>query len=260
MVRNPSFPQPNLHSTDELFVDGILLPLHLPSHHSNPPVSEPKANVEEMHTPEPESELGSRLESATLLSESPLVFLTFKRWGDIFKKGERKAEAVASSTTTNNHEDRDKDKKKERKSSSGVNATKLNINIWPFSISRSVSSAPCSRSNSTGEYKFWKWPSSLVCQVRRGGSDARSSKPLAWNANKGSKNVGGGGARARVLNLNVLMCIGCHSHLSCRNDASRAIGNGCSHEQGQGVASSRSGTFCSLRGGDDDNLRASSVL
>nr|DAD18907.1 TPA_asm: hypothetical protein HUJ06_020370 [Nelumbo nucifera] len=191
--------------------------------------------------------------------------------------------------------------KKERKSSNGANAAELNINIWPFSrrrsagnscnwpkmaargaASRKVSSTPYSRSNSAGECKFQKWPSSpsrggihvgrssLVWQVRRGGSNARSSEPLAWNADKGvkkeglesqwSKNVGGGGARARVLNLNVSMCIGYHSHLSCRNDASSAIGNGCSHEQGRDVASSRSGTFCSLRDGDDDNLRASSMF
>nr|DAD20380.1 TPA_asm: hypothetical protein HUJ06_021843 [Nelumbo nucifera] len=292
MVRNPSFPQLNLHSADELFVDGVLLPLHLLSHHSDPPDSEPKANAEEMHTTEPDSEPGPRPQSAALLSESPPVFSTSKRWRDIFKKGERKAAAVASSTTTNNHEDRDKDKKKERKSSSGANAAELNINIWPFSRSRSagnsgnrpkmaaggaasrkVSSAPCSRSNSAGEYKFRKWPnspgrggihvgrSSPVWQVRRGGSGARSCEPLAWNADKGvkkeglesrrSKNVGGGGARARVLNLNVPMCIGYRSHLSCRNDASSAIGNGCGHEQGRGVSSANSGN-----GGNLFNLRS----
>nr|DAD29670.1 TPA_asm: hypothetical protein HUJ06_031138 [Nelumbo nucifera] len=271
MVKNPSFPQPNLHSVDKLFINSILLPLHLPSHHSNPLDSEPKANAEEMHTLEPESEPGPRPESATLLSKSPL------------------RQSVASFTTTNNHEDKDKDKKKERKSSSGANAVELNINIWPFSrscsagnsdnrpkmvaggaASRKVSSGPCPRSNSAGEYKFRKWPSSLVWKVQRGDSNARSSEPLAWNADKGVKkeglesrqsmNVGGSGARARVLNLNVPMCIGYHFHLSCKNDVSSTIGNGCSHEQGHGVASSRSSTFCSLRDGDDDNLRTSSVF
>nr|DAD22892.1 TPA_asm: hypothetical protein HUJ06_024355 [Nelumbo nucifera] len=154
---------------------------------------------------------------------------------------------------------------------------------WPLEGQlQKVSSAYCSRSNSAREYKFRKWPSSPsrggihvgrsspIWQVQRGGSDTRSSEPLAWNADKGvkkeglesqrSKNVGGGGARAKVLNLNVPMRIGYHSHLSCRNGASSANGNSCSHEQGCSVASSRYGTFCSLRDGDDDNLRASSMF
>ncbi|XP_010252535.1 PREDICTED: uncharacterized protein LOC104594093 [Nelumbo nucifera] len=309
MVRNPSFPQPNLLSADELFVDGVLLPLHLLStYHSDPTDSESKANPE---TPdpqtepkpesEPEPEPGPRPESSAALPESaPSVVSTSKRWRDIFRKGEKKAAGAATSTTTNSHEDkekdRDKEKKKERKSSSGASAAELNINIWPFSRSRSagnsgnrpkmaangaatrkVSSAPCSRSNSTGESKFRKWPSSPgrggvhlgrsspVWQVRRGGTGARSSEPLLRNADKGSKkegsetrrskNVvgggiggrsGGGGARARVLNLNVPMCIGYRSQMSCRSDENSGGGGEQSNGGGPGNGGN-GGNLFSLR-------------
>ncbi|CBI33003.3 unnamed protein product, partial [Vitis vinifera] len=157
MVRNPSFPQPNLLSADELFVDGVLLPLHLLRH--NPDSSKP-------------------------ISSAAPASTASKRWKDIFKKGEKKSAKNASSA-------------------------ELNINIWPFSRSRSagnnavrprmaaggagtrkVSSAPCSRSNSAGESKSRKWPSSPgrpgvhlgrsspVWQVRRGGSASKSLEPL----------------------------------------------------------------------------------
>ncbi|XP_052110140.1 uncharacterized protein LOC110275624 [Arachis duranensis] len=129
---NSSFSQPNLHSVDELFVDRILLPpLHLlPSKPDPPPNPEQNNDTEE-------------------------------------KEKEKEKE---------------KDKKKEIKKTCGGTdyATELNINIRSFSRSRSaknvitclkflagapsstqrVNSAPCSRSNSTGDSKSRKWPSS----------------------------------------------------------------------------------------------------
>ncbi|XP_042519471.1 uncharacterized protein LOC122093251 [Macadamia integrifolia] len=211
MVRNPSFPQPQLLSADELFVDGVLLPLHLLPHHSDPPDPEEQHKADtETPNPEPESEPGPGPESsAVLLPELTTGFSTSKRWRDIFKIGEKRTTARTSSQ---GGEDRDKAKKKERKSGGGgggggggASGAELNINLWPFSRSRSsgnsvnrpklaaaaatrkVSSAPCSRSNSAGESKSRRWPNSPgrvgvhlgrtspVWQIRRGGSGVRSS-------------------------------------------------------------------------------------
>ncbi|KAF7840586.1 proteoglycan 4-like [Senna tora] len=215
MVRNPSFPQSNLLSADELFVDGVLRPLHL-LHKPDAPHEAPRAS--EPPDPEP-PESSSSSSPAITDSAATTSFSASKRWRDIFRKGEKKAEENKSS------EDKEKEKKKKKKkekkkSGSGASAAELNINIWPFSRSRSagnastrpklftgapgstrkVNSAPCSRSNSAGESKSRKWPSSPgragvhvgrsspVWQVRRGGSASwkGSSEPMVLNA-KGPK-------------------------------------------------------------------------
>lgn len=268
MVRNPSFPQPNLLSADELFVDGVLMPLHLLPLNldSSKPVQEPSLEPAVSETPipdaEPEPGPGPEISSAAPASTAS------KRWKDIFKKGDKKS--------GKNGEEKEKEKKKEKKSGSGASSAELNINIWPFSRSRSagnnavrprmaaggagtrkVSSAPCSRSNSAGENKSKKWPSSPgrpgvhlgrsspVWQVRRGASASKSVEPLFRNADKGSKKEGSenrrsraaaGMPKARVLNLNVPMCIGYHHHLSCRSDESSTIG--ASHNAGSSRPSS----------------------
>lgn len=276
MVRNPSFPQPDLHSADELFVDGVILPLHLlPHHHHHPPESDPLPDPEppnsEPPLTDPEPEPGPGPEISHVVAESTSSLTASKRWRDIFKKSEKR-------NTKSEQEDKEKDqkeKKKERKSGNGATSTaELNINIWPFSRSRSagnvctrpktmfgapgsrkVNSAPCSRSNSAGESKSRKWPSSPgragvhlgrsspVWQVRRGGSGGKGSEPLVRHSEKGAKKEapetrrskanaapGGGGAKARVLNLNVPMCIGYRNSLSCRSDenSTAAIGVGSS--------------------------------
>ncbi|KAA8515555.1 hypothetical protein F0562_018834 [Nyssa sinensis] len=243
MVRNPSFPQPNLLSADELFVNGCLLPLHLlhllhnsddpPDLHPQPPNQETTTtNLE----PTPEAEASSGPELLTAAPDSSTTALTAsKRWKDIFKRRERKGSAG------NKNEDKEKDKKKDRKSSagSGANSAELNINIWPFSRSRSagnngnrprmvagsaatrkVSSAPCSRSNSAGESKSRKWPaspsrggvhlgrSSPVWQVRRGGSSGRNcaEKGVKKEGNEARRNktaAAGGGGVAKAGLLNL---------------------------------------------------------
>ncbi|CAK9181684.1 unnamed protein product [Ilex paraguariensis] len=280
MVRNPSFPQPNLLSADELFADGVLLPLHLlhnqnsddpPDTNPEPPNSDPPPQK-----PEPNSEPSSGPElstSAANLSSNTLS--PSKRWKDIFKKTEKK-----NLPRSNEEREKEKDKKKERKNAggngnNGASSAELNINIWPFSRSRSagnggtrpkmatgsaasrkVSSAPCSRSNSAGESKSRKWPSSPsrggvhlgrsspVWQVRRGppGGKSSGSEAVIRNAEKGVKKEGnetsrikttatagggvcvGGAAKPKVLNLNVPMCIGYRHHLSCRSDENSAVG------------------------------------
>ncbi|XP_043691309.1 uncharacterized protein LOC122642002 [Telopea speciosissima] len=296
MVRNPSYPQPQLLSADELFVDGVLLPLHLLPLHSEPP--DPEEHKADSETPNPETEPGP--ESSAALHESSTVLSTSKRWRDIFRLGEKKTTATTSSTGAEDKEkDKEKEKKKERKSGGGsVTGTELNINIWPFSRShsagnsgnkpklaaaaaatRKVSSAPCSRSNSAGESKSRKWPSSPgrgggvhlgrsspVWQVRRGGSGLKNSDrtgtPMVRNADKSGKkeaidprrnknNGGAGGTRARVLNLNVPMCIGYRHHLSCRSDVNSTAAAG----SGGGGGSSGGAAGNSGSGGSLLNLR-----
>ncbi|KAF8414146.1 hypothetical protein HHK36_002145 [Tetracentron sinense] len=283
MLRNPSFPQPHLLSADELFFDGVLLPLHLLPNNTDPPDAEPNPNPNqnrEIPRPAP---------------GSSAVLPTSKRWKDIFKKGEKKA---TTTSRTNSHEEKDREKKKERKSSSGASAAELNINIWPFSRSRSagnsggrpkmafgaaatrkVSSAPCSRSNSAGESKSRKWPSSPsrggmhlgrsspVWQVRRGGSGARISEAVVRNAEKGIKKEGmerrrsksggdsDGGAKTRVLNLNVPMCVGYGQRLSCRSDENSAVGGGGGGGDASGALSSSGGAGDGGSGGNLFNLR-----
>ncbi|XP_022714423.1 uncharacterized protein LOC111274033 [Durio zibethinus] len=299
MVRNPSFPQPDLISADELIVNGVLLPLHLlpnkqpeenPQTDSNPPASEPPI-------PDPEPEPGP-----PITSEPLPVLSASKRWRDIFKKEKGK-------NGTKNQEDKDKEKEKEKKkekksqSQSGASTAELNINIWPFSRSRSagtngtrprmtagaagtrkVSSAPCSRSNSAGESKSRKWPSSPsragvhlgrsspVWQVRRGGSGVKSFDIMGRSAEKSSgkkevietrrgKIVNGGnnGDKAKVLNLNVPICIGYRHHLSCRTDENNAIISEISTDvsggRGGGRGNGRSSGANVASGGNFFNLR-----
>ncbi|KAI3992713.1 hypothetical protein MKX01_021674 [Papaver californicum] len=230
MVSNPSFPQPNLQSADELFVDGIILPLCLLSHEEQQHTSDEKPHrnldeEEENETPiseqgskpeletelEPSHEIGPAPglgpESSSAAAASTTVFSTSKRWRDIFKVGEKK-----SINNKNNNREENKsgveklEKRKDRKSSStntsttasGTNnSAELNINIWPFSRSRSagnnnvnrpkvpltrkVSSAPCSRSNSGSESKSRKWPSS---PSRGGGIHLGRSSPV-WQVRRG---------------------------------------------------------------------------
>ncbi|KAL0727298.1 hypothetical protein Bca4012_023391 [Brassica carinata] len=260
-LTNSSFLQTesDLLSADELFHDGVLLPLHLLSIKSEPqpdpnvsecdpdPMPSTDALITEQKT-EPGPGLGSELTRETTVS---------KRWRDIFKKTEHKPAGKKEKVKDN--------KKKEKKSGSGPGSgsgsgAELNINIWPFSRSRSagnnvtrprmsfgapttrkVSSAPCSRSNSTGESKSRKWPSSPgrngvhlgrsspVWQVRRG-SGAPTGKTVTESVGRvvGKREVpearrgktGNDSNKAKVINLNVPMCIGYRSRLSCRNDQS----------------------------------------
>ncbi|KAJ4842747.1 hypothetical protein Tsubulata_013367 [Turnera subulata] len=214
MLRNPSFPQPNLLSADELFVDGVLLPLHhlnlnnttttTTSNPDDPPDEAPEPSNPPPE-PEPEPETGPQI------TAQPTASTASKRWKDIFGK-KTAASSSSASTSKDKDRDRDKEKKREKKSSNAAAATphgptaELNINIWPFSRSRSagnsasrpkmasaapaprkVSSAPCSRSNSAGESKSRKWPSSPgrpgvhlgrsspVWQVRRGATKATTA-------------------------------------------------------------------------------------
>ncbi|XP_020106546.1 uncharacterized protein LOC109722811 [Ananas comosus] len=234
---NPSsFPPPQLLSADELFADGVLLPLHLlhPNPSPNPKAPQPQPQ------PQPDK-LGPADIAAPPSSGS-------KRWRDIFRvAGEKRAD--------------DKERRRDRKTSSAAAAAaEIGINIWPFARSRSAgngaaaaarsrsaaaaapapgrkaSSAPCSRSNSRGESspaaaagppRRWAASpgraggvhvgrSSPVWQIRRAGKGPEPrDKVAACSRRPGA----GAGAGARVLRLNVNTCIGYRSHVSCRGDA-----------------------------------------
>ncbi|XP_023517334.1 uncharacterized protein LOC111781122 [Cucurbita pepo subsp. pepo] len=286
MVRNPSCPQPNLLSADELFVDGVLLPLHLVSNHCTSQSTEPNPKTDPEPPPsEPDPCDGPKLMRVSAETGSSLT--SSQRW-NIFKKSEKK-------NASGCQEDREKEKKKEKKTGNGSSSAELNINIWPFSRSRSAgntftrpkiftggqpgsrkfNSAPCSRSNSAGESKSRKWPSSPshagvhlgrsspVWQVRRGGSAVKTSETLSRNAEKTARkeptdahrSKAAAASRVRVLNLNVPMCIGYRNHLSCRSDETSglgAVGSG-------GGRSSSSGGVDGGSHGSDNNGNGGSV-
>ncbi|VFQ88629.1 unnamed protein product [Cuscuta campestris] len=287
MLRNPSLPQPDLLSADELFSDGLLLPLDLVPHdHPRVPDESPGENpsVSRTEMPEGTGSDGPDVSPAVVTGSSAASAVgSSKRWRDIFKKGEKKSSKGGNEETVK--------EKKRGGLGGGASAAELNINIWPFSRSRSagnggarprvgagsglahrkVSSAPCSRSNSAGESKSRKWPasptrvrvhlgrSSPVWQVRRSGistgrsienpsksgdkalkkegeldkipsKDVPVSKPVKREGTDGRRKnsaAAHGGAtngvpKARVLNLNVPMCIGYRNNLSCRSDVGRS--------------------------------------
>ncbi|XP_030533214.1 uncharacterized protein LOC115742849 [Rhodamnia argentea] len=318
MVGNPIFPQPELLSADELFVDGVLLPLQLLHlHQPDPPDPVPQAETapegpeppaleaDLTNIPDPDPEPGPQLTPTSSTTSS-------KRWRDIFKKSEKKSTNNQEEKPPSSSAEKDKDKKKEKKSQgrAGSGSAELNINLWPFSRSRSagnsgarprlsafggpsarkVSSAPCSRSNSAGDSKSRKWPSSPgrvgvhlgrnspVWQVRRGAPPAKVPAPAAavpepvarsvdkvvlkseaaaeTHRSKAARGGAGGGAnKARVLNLNVPMCIGYRHHFSCRSDdnsAIRVVGADCGDTSGGGESGTGAGR--GDNGGSSNNI------
>lgn len=253
--RNPS--PPTLHSADELFSDGVLLPLHLlPCHPDPDPEPEPG--------PSPESE--STATSASIMSSAGNPLLTAsKRWKEIFKRREK---TTLTESNLDGKSEKSSEKKREKKNGNGNNnnSAELNINIWPFSRSRSagnnsvrsrpavstgrkVSSAPCSRSNSSGESKNRRsWPSS---PGRAGVHLGRTSPIWQVRRNWEGKSAGCGAEKGRILNVNVPMCMRYQQHLSCRNDEKGAVSGG--EGGGSGVRSGgrsggRNGNLFYLRG------------
>ncbi|XP_010926842.2 uncharacterized protein [Elaeis guineensis] len=269
--KEPSFPQPHLLTADELFVDGVLLPLHLlPLSHSNPNTTTEIPSSTEP-APEHETEMPPLPPEFSTPSIPPTS--SSKRWKDIFKAGERKlVERV---------------RRKERIEAAG-NAAELNINIWPFSRSRSAgnagagtwnrakvmvarrkaSSAPCSRSNSRGESSKpaaaaatttttsrRRWApnpgrvglnagihlgrTSPVWQLRR------NSKPseLKEKASDAGAKKGGGSAGVRMLNLNMNTCIGYRNQVSFKGEDKNGVAGGEQSSGGVGVGSNSASLF-----------------
>ncbi|CAL9113287.1 unnamed protein product [Musa textilis] len=194
---NPSSHQPQLLTADELFSDGLLLPLGilslpLPGHtRTTARQTEP---AKQPTPPPPPPAQKSITSSASCSSASGS-----KRWKDMFKVAERKGAE-------------ERKLPKDRRSG----AAELNIGIWPFSRSRSAgsattsggrtraaaygrkaSSAPCSRSSSRGESSKPASPSALAAAGgrkwptspgRAGGVHVGRSSPV-WPIRCGSKVV-----------------------------------------------------------------------
>lgn len=190
--KNPgSFPSPALLTADELFSDGIVLPLHtlqppcLTGDQDEEEEADEDADQAKEEPCEAEGEFPAQpLAESCTVPAPDLPAVTFK-WKDIFK-------------ATGESKDRGGKKNERRVSSVSGSSELININIWPFSRSRSaghsgsntgagaiskakasvpsasnttcavaatasapassaapagrkVSSAPCSRSNSRGE-------------------------------------------------------------------------------------------------------------
>ncbi|KAG9142409.1 hypothetical protein Leryth_020814 [Lithospermum erythrorhizon] len=168
-----SFPQPDLHSADELFSGGVLLPLRHLHHHpidQNNPSPPPPTPQDQETQPSQESSIngssrpisqsgsGPVPELSALLSNlSASAFTSSKRWKDIFRKNDSKYSNHANNDVHDNNNDnnnnnnnnnskekvKEKVRKKEKRSvafgggGNGV-AAELNINIWPFRRSRSA--------------------------------------------------------------------------------------------------------------------------
>ncbi|KAL9243485.1 hypothetical protein vseg_017366 [Gypsophila vaccaria] len=219
-----------LHSADQLFSHGILLPLHS--------LPEPGSTKAEPGSSEP----GSSEPSALIASSSNPILTASKRWREIFKK-----KVVSNNDDVDNDcEKVDKKREKNRKNGHGhgPGSAELNINIWPFSRSRSAgsnknrsckpallnrkaSSAPCSRSNSSGESKTSRrsWPGS----PSRPGVHVGRASPV-WHARRagpgGRASAGCEAARrGKVLNFNVPVC-GVSNFLVGGGGGGRGGGNG----------------------------------
>ncbi|CAL9130126.1 unnamed protein product [Musa textilis] len=225
-----------LLTADELFANGVVLPLHLLSLRQPHPWRETGTGTEPEPEPEPEPDASlpppppppSPTDDITAsISCSPTS--GSKRWKDIFRVGEKKAAEA-----------------KERKGSSGGGAAEPSISLWPFSRSRSagspaagggrpratvygrkVSSTPCSRSNSRGEYSAWpatarRWAAS---PGRAGGVPVGRTSPV-WHLRRPEhrdritgRKTGSGSPAFRVLNLNLNTLVGFRrGEGSCRGD------------------------------------------
>ncbi|WOL11428.1 hypothetical protein Cni_G20190 [Canna indica] len=240
-----SDPPPQLLTADELFADGVLLPLHLlslrPQPHPEPdPEAPPGTKPEPAPDPSPRPPPPPQLPAADLatsISCSPTS--GSKRWKDIFRVGEKKTAE-------------EKERRRERKGGGGGigGAPELNINIWPFSRSRSagsaaaggarprtslsgrrVSSAPCSRSNSRGESSKQavasggrRWAASPGRPV---GVPVGRASPV-WQIRRPEhreRDKVTAGRKSKVLNMNVNTCIGYGGggQRSCRGDDKHGV-------------------------------------
>ncbi|XP_021719881.1 uncharacterized protein LOC110687530 [Chenopodium quinoa] len=257
-----------LLSADELFSDGFLLPLHRLHPHqalNSEPDTGPTDPDPSPSEPDSEPEPGP----SALITSNNKILTASKRWREIFKRAEKKPGNESEIKVEKTEKRREKERKNARSNSNsnGNNnsSAELNINIWPFSRSRSagnnsgrsrpavqsnrkVSSAPCSRSNSSGESKTSRksWPSSpgrAGVYLGRASPVWQVRKPVSMNRTPN----GGGSGKGRVLKLNVPVCIGYRQSLSCQSEESGGDGDGGGMRSG-GSGGGNGNNMFSLRG------------
>uniref|UniRef100_A0ACD5WNI4 Uncharacterized protein n=1 Tax=Avena sativa TaxID=4498 RepID=A0ACD5WNI4_AVESA len=147
--RNPgSFPSPALLTADELFSDGIVLPLHTlqppfpnaDQHEDAEEEEDAEDDVKESSEAAIEGEFAAQpLAESCTLPAPDLPAVTFK-WKDIFK-------------AAGEHKDRSSKKAERRVSSVSGNSELININIWPFSRSRSAGHSAAAGAGAVGKAK-----------------------------------------------------------------------------------------------------------
>lgn len=181
--RNPgSFPSPALLTADELFSDGIVLPLHtLQAPPPNEDAGEDDGEEAEAgddddvvvvkeaseQPPEADGEFATQpLAESCTLPAPDLPAVTFK-WKDIFK-------------ATGEHKDRSSSSKKSERRVSSVsgNSELININIWPFSRSRSAGHSAAGAAAGISKAKASNPSSSTACAVAAS-APASSAAPAA---------------------------------------------------------------------------------
>ncbi|KAM0934888.1 hypothetical protein DsansV1_C30g0215281 [Dioscorea sansibarensis] len=183
---NPSIPDPHILSADQLFSNGVLLPLNPPPH---------------PHHPSPRPSLISSSSSSS------------KRWLHIFNKSSSEKEKTKKDIPRSNSAGAELNINlwPFSRSRSAGSTTPTPKQKTP----RKSTSAPCSRSNSRGESsagRRWSAPS-----PGRPGVHVGRSSPV-WQPRRHPGKVtatGGGGGGIRGININVDTCIGC-----------RTLGNG----------------------------------
>lgn len=123
MVRNPSVPQSHILTADQLFSDGILLPLHTVDHFPSP-TPEPAADAALLE----EVTAGSQLTAPAAVSDSATAS---RRWKDIFKKSDSKSSQTKETTTSTDQkmELLKTDAKREKRTNSGGQTSAVELNI-----------------------------------------------------------------------------------------------------------------------------------
>ncbi|KAG9439860.1 hypothetical protein H6P81_020025 [Aristolochia fimbriata] len=217
-VRNAcGAPEPDLVSADELFADGVLLPLH--RLRETQQLRGEGAKLEETVSADGREEETQPAAPATapVSASAEPVASTSRRWKDIFKIGEKIRSEGGVTGTAGAEEERDggektektekarkqqqqqQKKKKERKSSAaaassvagvhgglGGGAADLNINIWPFARSRSAGTTGSRPKSAAGPPRK---ASSAPCSRSNSGGESKSKK---WPASPGRTPLSGG--------------------------------------------------------------------
>lgn len=208
---DPAFLGQGMISADELFLDGKLLPLHIPL--QTPPQEMDNATPEDLEntTPAVSANLEPEVEDETqrisvaqdvslenvqssadcgsnTIPVSPKSPKLGHRWKEIFKLGKLQ---VATSKDSQCQEMKIGEKKESHNYGFGLKQPLSPRSIWPFTRSSSAgdakaASASCSlassRSNSAGDSNYMSKASSAPCSRSNSGSDSKSKVRSAFSS------------------------------------------------------------------------------